>query len=72
MPSTIDAPSITVPPLAKFQRILPFAASSAYICPELEPAYITPFATLTEPLSMVLAVGSAVCQRIFPVATSRA
>jgi formate hydrogenlyase transcriptional activator len=28
---------------------------------------MTPFATLTEPLSMVPGVGSAVCQRIFPV-----
>ena len=46
--------------------------SSAYICPELEPAYMTPFATLTEPLSVVPGVGSAVCQRILPVATSSA
>src|SRR5882762_6980544 len=72
VPSTIDGPSITVPPLAKFQRILPLVASSAYICPELEPAYMTPFATLTEPLSMLPAMGSADCQRIFPVATSNA
>jgi len=48
------------------------AALKAYICPELEPAYMIPFATLTEPLSMAPGVGSAVCQRIFPVATSSA
>src|SRR5436309_4511657 len=59
-------------PAREVPEDIPFVASSAYICPELEPAYITPFATLTEPLSIVLAVGSAVCQRIFPVATSRA
>src|ERR1700740_311378 len=72
VPSTIEGPSITEPPLAKFQRIFPVLVSSASICPELEPAYRTPFATLTEPLSMALAVGSAVCQIIFPVATSSA
>src|SRR6202008_2899194 len=72
VPSTMDGPSITEPPLAKFQRIFPVVVSSEYICPELEPAYITPFATLTEPLSMEPEVGSAVCQRIFPVATSSA
>src|ERR1700739_2629291 len=72
VPSTIEGPSITEPPLAKFQRIFPVLVSSAYICPELEPAYMTPFATLTEPLSMLPGVGSAVCQTIFPVATSSA
>src|SRR5260370_11537929 len=68
----MDGPSITEPPLAKFQRSFPVVASSAYICPELEPAYMTPFATLTEPVSVAPAVGSAICQRMFPVATSRA
>src|SRR6267143_6931863 len=72
MPSAIDGPSITEPPLAKFHKIFPVLVSSAYICPELEPAYMTPFATLTEPVSVAPAVGSAVCQRMFPVATSRA
>src|SRR5258708_6980749 len=33
---------------------------------------MTPLATLTDPVSMVPTVGSAVCQRMFPVATSRA
>ncbi len=61
-----------MPPLAKFQRIRPVLVSSAYICPEYEPAYMTPLATLTDPVSMVPTVGSAVCQRMFPVATSRA
>src|SRR5580704_8913926 len=62
----MDGPSITEPPLAKFQTIFPVLASSAYICPEYEPAYMTPLATLTEPVSMVPTVGSAVCQRMFP------
>ena len=33
---------------------------------------MTPFATLTEPVSMAPTVGSAICQRIFPVVISRA
>src|SRR5450432_1820632 len=71
-PSAIDGPSITEPPLSKLQRIFPVLADSAYINPEYDPAYITPFATLTAPISTAPLVGSAVCQTIRPVRTLRA
>jgi hypothetical protein len=59
MLSTMDGPSIYRAPLAKFQRIFPVLESSAYICPDYEPAYMPPFASITEAVSMVPAVGSA-------------
>jgi hypothetical protein len=42
-------------------------------CPvaAFDPAYTTPFAALTYPMSTA-PCGSGVCQRIFPVAASRA
>ncbi len=45
--------------LAKFQRMFPVPESGAYICPHYESAYMTSFATLTEPVSILPAVGSA-------------
>src|SRR2546427_3592097 len=61
VPFTIDGASITSPPLAKVKRIVPVRASSAYIAPEYDPAYKTPFATLTAPGSTVPGVGSGTC-----------
>src|ERR1700756_2980487 len=72
VPSTMDGPPITVPPLSKLQSTAPVLASRAYISPEFEPAYTTLFATLSAPRSILPGIGSAVCQRIFPVLGSRA
>ena len=72
VPSTIEGPSITDPPLAKLHRIFPVRPSSAYMLPEYDPAYMTPFAVLTAPMSNEPAVGSAVCHSTSPVATSSA
>jgi hypothetical protein len=38
----------------------------AYISPEYDPAYTTPLATLTAPVSIAPLLGSPVCQTIFP------
>jgi hypothetical protein len=72
VPFTIDGASITEPPLSKVKRTSPVRASSAYIAPEYDPAYKTPFATLTAPGSIAPGVGSGTCHRILPVRGSRA
>ena len=82
MPSTIAGPALTDPPLAQDQSCVPVLASRANIVgsvlakggkksPPIEPAYTTPFATLTGPMS-IEPFGSAVCQMIAPVAGSTA
>ena len=63
---------MTEPPLAKVKRTAPVRVSSACIAPEYDPAYKTPFATLTAPGSTVPGVGSGTCHRIRPVRGSRA
>jgi len=72
VPFTIDGASMTEPPLAKVKRTAPVPASSACIAPEYDPAYTTPFATLTAPGSPAPGVGSGTCHRILPVRGSRA
>jgi len=38
--------------------MFPVPESGAYICPDYESAYMTSFATLTEPVSILPVVGS--------------
>src|SRR5262245_31060594 len=73
IPCTIEGLSTTDPPLSNFQRTSPVIAFSAYMIPGVnDAAYITPLATLTEPIFVAPWVGLGTCQRILPVATSSA
>ncbi len=72
-PSTIAAPALHEPPLAKLQSTWPLAACKAYMWPSvsIEHAKTTSFARLTGPW-FTLPSGSGVCHRISPVLASMA
>src|SRR5438094_2978283 len=73
VPSTIDAPDATEPPVTKLHLICPVVASRANKCPagSEDPTYTTPLAVIVWPMSPnVGPAGSADCHSTAPVAPS--
>src|SRR4029450_10725517 len=68
---SIAGPALDEPWPTMSLRTAPLAASSAYMWPLMLPAYTTPLEVETAP-GVKLPLGSAVCQRMAPVAGSRA